>query len=152
MYRKFNLLLLNVYRRICLIHWKLKGVTFGSNLRIHGRVVLIGDPRKLKIGNNVSLNHGVILNSEGGLIIGDNVTISAYSQLHSGALSERDLKQHSYAQILISENVWIASAVIVGLGVEIGSNCRIGANSFVNANLEGGYFYAGTPARKIAKI
>ena len=152
MYRKLNIVLQKIQTCIVKLHWKLLGVEFGKNLRIHGKVKLIGDPRKLRLGSDVSLNHGVILNSEGGITIKNNVTISSYTQIHSGVLSKDSLLKHDYSPVLINSNVWIASGVVVGPGVVIGANCRIGANSFVGSSLESGFLYAGTPAKQKVKL
>lgn len=136
--------------------YKLKflGIQYGKNLQIYGNVKIFGNRCNIKIGDNCSFNEGVILSANGKIIIGNNVTISSYSVLHTGKLNINiwPMKSHRYEDIIIKDNVWIASHCIIGSGVVIGENTIIGANSFVNRDLEGGYFYAGNPVRKICKI
>ncbi|WP_281950364.1 acyltransferase [Nitrosophilus kaiyonis] len=133
---------------------KLFGIQYGKNLQIYGNVKIFGNRCNIKIGNNCSLNEGTILSANGKIIIGDNVVISSYSVLHTGKLKINiwPIKEHIYEDIVIENNVWIASHCIISGGVKIGKNVIIGANSFVNRNLESGYFYAGNPVKKICKI
>lgn len=145
---KYSLIVKNFYKM------KFLGVKYGENLQVFGNVKILGNRCNLKIGNDCSFNEGVILNVSGKIIIGNNVTISSYSVLHTGKLNINiwPKKQHLYEDIVIEDNVWIASHCIISGGVKIGKNVIIGANSFVNKDLESGYLYAGNPVKKIYKI
>ena len=126
----------------------------GKNLQIYGKVKIFGNRCNIKIGDNCSLNEGVILSANGKIIIGNNVTISSYTVLHTGFLDLKQFpkKKHIYKDIVIKDNVWIASHCIIMGGVTINENVVIGANSFVNKDLESGYFYAGNPVKKIRRL
>lgn len=50
------------------------------------------------------------------------------------------------------DNVFIGSQTTILFNVCIGPNVIIGANSLVNKDLEGGYVYAGNPAKKICSF
>jgi len=137
------------YWSLCLI-----GVEKGKNLQLYGRVRIFGNGCNIKIGNNCSLNEGVILSANGKIIIGDNVTISSYTVLHTEYLDLECFprKKHIYKDIVIKDNVWIASHCVIMGGVTINENVVVGANSFVNRDLEADFFYAGTPAKKIRRL
>lgn len=53
--------------------------------------------------------------------------------------------------IIIGNDVWIASNVTILSGVEIGDGAVIGANSLVTRNIEPYSVYAGNPARFVKK-
>ena len=150
-----NRIFLKIYRfNKKLYKLKFFGIKVGENLEVYGNVKIFGNRCNIFIGDNCSFNEGVILSANGKIIIGDNVTISSYTLLHTGFLDLDifPIKQHIYKDIVIGNNVWIASGCIISGGVKIEDNVVIGANSVVLSDLEGGYFYAGSPARKIYKL
>lgn len=51
--------------------------------------------------------------------------------------------------IRIEDNVFVGTNTTILADVHIGSNVIIGAGSLVNKDLEGGYVFAGVPAKKI---
>ena len=69
----------------------------GKNLTINGTIKVIA-PENITIGNNVSLNHGVLLNAHMGKItIGNNVHISPYAILNTAYL---DHESNNYGVIM----------------------------------------------------
>ena len=130
------------------------GIKKGKNLQVYGNVRILGKRDNIIIGNDCSFNEGVILSANEKIKIGNNVTISSYTVLHTGFLdmSQFPKKQHIYKPIIIGNYVWIASHCVISAGVKIGNNIIIGANSFVNKDLEDGWFYAGNPVKKIKRI
>lgn len=113
------------------------GANIGKNVSFFGDVVIVGNPKRLTIGDNTSINHGVILNCGSELIIGKNCHISYYSQLHPIKLNLKSKsRKHIGKKIIVEDNVWIASGVIVCYGVTIGKNSIISANSLVKSDVE----------------
>ena len=53
-----------------------------------------------------------------------------------------------YKELVIKNNCWIGSHVVVLLGVEIAKNCVIAANSVVLNNVNENSLFAGSPAIK----
>lgn len=125
----------------------------GSNIKVWGKIKIEGNPKNIHAGNNLSLNHGTLIEAGDTVLIGDNVTFSSYCQLHTSMLDihNGNLKKHIRGKIEIGNNVWFASNVIISPGVKIGNEIVVGANSFINRDLESGYIYAGSPVRKIKK-
>lgn len=83
--------------------------------------------------------------------IGDNTIIGQDSFL----LGHEIVNNKIYLKkVKIGKNVTIGAQAIISPGCIIEDNVIVGANSFVKKNsvLKKGYFYAGSPAKKIKKI
>lgn len=57
-----------------------------------------------------------------------------------------------YKPVVIGDNVYIGSRVVILPGTIIESNVIVGAGAIVNGRLESGFFYAGVPAKKIKPL
>lgn len=159
MLRSINLVRLieKCYELLMTLYLKILGVEYKGKLKIYGKFLLQGDPKKIVIGRGVQINEGVILNARDKIIIGDNVTISARVQIHTGKLDIGSYnnfikKKHSSASVVIEDNVWIAAGAIISPGVRIGKNSVIGAGSVVTRDIPSNSFAAGVPARVIKKL
>ena len=133
---------------------KILGVKMGKGAKIWGRIRIEGIPQNISFGDNCSINHGVLLEAGDYIHCGNNVTISAYCQIHTSYLGIDDWpnKNHYRKPVIIGNNVWIASCVIIQSGVEICDNVIVGANSVVLRTLREEGFYAGIPAKKIRDL
>ena len=58
----------------------------------------------------------------------------------------------SKGPVIIGNNVWIGSGVIILPNVTIGDNCILGANSVVTKSFEKNSVIAGNPARLIKTL
>lgn len=148
----FDKLLRELYR---LFHPQL----WGHNLQING-IPHIYDIKKLKIGQNVSINAGCVLQCYGGLIIDNNVTISDGAKILTRSLrttnyienaSKRE-RDHMEKEIEIGDGVWIAANAIILPGVVIKKNSIIAAGAVVTNDVDENSIYAGVPAKKIKTI
>lgn len=111
--------------------------------------------QKLKIGSNVSIQYNCYLSCEGGLEIGDNVSIghgtSILSTEHSYSDHNMLIKEQPiiFKATKISDNVWIgANATILG-GVTVGEGAIVGAGSVVTKNVQKNAIVGGVPAKLI---
>ena len=109
--------------------WILKGATVGRNVIIYGKPVVVGPFSNLKIGDNTTINHGVLLNCYSGIEIESDVTLSAYSQIHTSSLDIKNLqnKMHVEKDILIQKGAWVAAAAIILPGSRLGQYSVVGA-------------------------
>ncbi len=144
---------LHIIWRLQLALWRWEGAGIHRSVRIFGRVTLIGDPRRLRIGPDSTLNEGVYLNLRDHLWIGADVHISPYAQLQTGELvSEIVPRIHRSAPIVIEDHAWIASGAIVGSGVRIGRGAVVAAGAIVLSDVPPAVLVAGAPAKVIRRL
>ena len=116
-------------------------VDYGYNIEVgdnffanHNLVVL--DPAKVRIGNNVFIASNVNITTAGHPIDAET--------RNSGI-------EYAYP-VTIGDSVWIGSNVCILPGVTIGSNVVIGAGSLVNKDIPDGVVAVGNPCRVLRKI
>lgn len=153
----FMLYLMN-YPIGCTPWWKLRRCWFKimgvkiCNTSIMNMNQYFINPRKLKIGNQTHINKGCILDSRGGLTIGDNVSISYNVALITG--SHDCYKTNfpgKYLPIRIEDYVWIGANATVLNNVTIGKGAVVSAGSVVTKDVAPYTIVGGVPAKKIAE-
>ena len=123
-------------------------VTIGSESSVWPMAVVRGDVHEISIGKQTSIQDGSVLHvthdgpyTPGGsaLIIGDQVTVGHNVTLHACTIHNR---------VLVG-----MGAVILDKAV-INSDIIIGAGTIVtpNTELESGYLYIGSPAKKLRRL
>ena len=150
---------------------------YGSNLKIHGPIKFSGggelncgddffvrateiDPVKIYIssdadlsfGNQVFLNSRVHISCSSGIKIGTHVDIGDESIIIDNDFHGVGDSPVKDSPIIIEDNVWIATRVIVLKGVTIGEGAVIGAGSVITKSIPPYTFAAGNPARGIKSI
>jgi acetyltransferase-like isoleucine patch superfamily enzyme len=127
------------------------GAKIGKGVKVFGRVVVVGRPANLTIGDGTTLNEGVILELRDTVRIGSGCHISSGTKIHTGYLTrDRDgMLVHEAKPIVIGDNVWLATSVVVGAGTNIASSVTVAANSVVLGPLSEPGLYAGAPSRKV---
>ena len=115
--------------------FNLKNLSIGDNVSIHPMCYLECGEGKIKIGNDVSIAHGV--------------TILSVS--HSYDKKDIPIKEQELitGQTIIEDNVWIGAKSTIVFGRTIKSGCIIGANSIVTKDTESNTIVAGNPAKMI---
>lgn len=109
----------------------------------------------IKLGNEVSLNHGCSLDGgRAGIQIGDQTrianTVKIYAFNHGMSLEQPIYQQASNSQgVVIGKDVWIGAAVCITDGVTIGDYAVVGMGSVVTQNVPDYAIVAGNPARVI---
>ena len=109
----------------------------------------------LILGDNVSIHQMCYIDAEGGVEIGNDVSIahrsSVLSSNHGYKRDDIPIKYQdmTLAKTRINDNIWIGCGCVVLAGVEIGSGTVIGANSTVNKSIPENSIAVGSPARKI---
>jgi len=114
--------------------------------------------RKLSIGKNVSINHNCFLSCDGGLEIGDNVSIAHGTSILTTQHSYDDpvipIKEQTvkFLPVKIGDNVWIGAKVTILAGISIADGTIVGAGAVVTKSItEPDTIVAGVPARLIKK-
>lgn len=152
----------------------------GENVSI-AESVIIHNPEKMSVGNNVRFYHGVyieagnskesfieigdnshfapysILYGEEGLKIGKGVCVAAHVVLATHGQGYKDpdipmyMQSHSGAPIVIEDNVWICANAVITAGVKIGTGSIVGAGAVVTKDVEPYSVVGGVPAHLIRK-
>lgn len=109
----------------------------------------------LKVGKNFNRLIGTIIDPAHCWLIeiGDNVTLAPRVHiLAHDASTKMFLGYTKIGRVRIGSNVFIGAESVVLPNVTIGDNVIIGANSTVTRDLDSGWVYAGSPARKVCTI
>lgn len=131
---------------------KYKTDSFKNGLQLDYPATIIY-PEYLKIGKNCRINRNVYIHAEGGVVLGDNVTISATARIISTSYGTSDWKinsikkEHYNKEIIIGDNSWICAGATILPGVRIGKGVIVAANSVVTKDVLDSYvLVAGSPA------
>jgi virginiamycin A acetyltransferase len=117
----------------------------------------VGGTGNIIIGKNVNINSGTVLYSGNGIKIGDNTLIGPNCSItpvehefkKKNELIRNQGFRKSELEIIIEEDVWIGSNVVILGGAIIRKGSIIGANSLVNRETEAYTINYGTPLKKI---
>lgn len=137
-------------------HYRRRFLYCGKRLIVYGRPRIVYG-KNIRIGNDVNINDGVLLNATGSSIeIGNNVTISADAKVLAATYDKEAFvlcgeRSHIGGNIKIGNNVWICSSAIILPNVHItGEYLIIGAGSVVTKDISDSHaIYAGNPAKRI---
>lgn len=128
--------------------------------RIGKRVVFypgvwVAPGRNLVVGDDVDLALGVLVTTTGGVTIGSRTLVGYGAQILSGNHvvppgRERIFSAgHSFAPVVIGEDVWIGAYSVVLPGVTIGEGSVVAAGSVVTKDVPPFAIAAGVPAKVI---
>jgi acetyltransferase-like isoleucine patch superfamily enzyme len=145
--------ILDLYRRsiraLRIIKAKRQCASYKGKITVGGPTLLT---KNTHLGNNANFN-GLIINGGGRITIGDNfhsgpgcLFISQNHNFDGGAAIPYD-NTYIYKEIVIGDNVWLGSRVIVLGGVTIGEGSIIQAGSCVVSDIPPYAIAGGHPAR-----
>jgi len=142
----------NVARLIRYLALKTLAAECGEVISI-GSLCFFGAPTRLRIGSHVSIHTGCYIEAEGGVTIGNDVSIAH----HTSILSSTHTWQDPHVPIrdqpvvnqptTIADNVWIGAGVRVLGGVTINTGAIVGAGSVVTKDVPANAIVGGIPAR-----
>ena len=112
----------------------------------------VTNPKNIRVGANLAINHGVFLLARSGITIGDNVVLSANCMVIDARLSldphtPASNRDHDAAPITIEDGAWIGAGAIILAGVTIGKNAVVAAGSVVVKDVPPGAIVGGNPAK-----
>lgn len=111
--------------------------------------------RGLVLGDDVDLARGVLITTDGGVMIGDRTLVGYGSMILSSnhripaGRGQIFSSGHKPAMVCIGADVWIGSGVIILPGVIIGEGCVVAAGSIVTKNVPPYSIIAGVPAKLV---
>ena len=137
--------------RYLLLKWVF-GIKFHSEACIHLGVKFFGSGSDSYIGKNTVVNPEVRLDLRGGLLIGENVSISreVFILTLSHNYNEKNFPLVKGA-VEIDDDAWIGIRAMIMPGVKVGKGAVIGSNSVVTKDVPPYAVVAGNPAKIISK-
>lgn len=150
---RFVSIIINAIKKEAYIYIiKYKTDSFKTGLQLDYPATIIY-PEYLKIGENCRINRNVYIHAEGGVVLGNNVTVSATARIISTSYITSDWeinsikKEHYNNEIIIGDNSWICAGATILPGVKIGKGVIVAANSVVTKDVLDDYvLVAGSPA------
>lgn len=131
---------------------KAAALDFGEGTSIYDSAHVFGD---VVVGRNCWIGPFVILDGSGGLVIGDNCSISAGVQIYTHDTVQWAVTggtaKYDYGRTSIGNNCYIGPNSVIAKGVTLGDGVIIGANSLVLTDILPGATAFGNPARVMAR-
>ncbi|MGO8949725.1 MAG: acyltransferase, partial [Ktedonobacterales bacterium] len=108
--------------------------------------------RRVSIGDGTVINQKCLIYTSGGLVIGNNVSISAETALITGTHDIDDPNFPSdYRPIVIDDYAWIGTRAMILQGVTIGQGAVVMAGAVVTRDVEPFAVVGGVPARQVTE-
>lgn len=140
-------------------------IQVGSDCRLSAAMTISGRPSskdpQLTIGNNVGIGWQTTIAVGSKVVLGDNVRIAGRAFLagypghpldaraRAQGLPDQD---EQVGDIVLEQDVWLGTGVMVMAGVTIGAGTVVAAGSIVTHNLPAGVLAAGVPARVLRPL
>lgn len=107
----------------------------------------------ITIGDYVKIGGGCTLGAMSSIKIGNNVTISKNVTIETAGLDTTTPLpyKHKSKSIIVEDNVWIASNVIILGGVTVGKNSIIGAGVVLTKSVKANSIIVGAKIRDLTK-
>ena len=121
----------------------------GSMVR-QGVHIIMGN--RMKIGNHVSIMYNFVCMSRGGVVIEDDVSIAANTQILTNNHDEQEHRILLCKPVVIRRNAWIGAGATILPGVTIGENAIVGAAAVVTKDVPDNAIVVGNPARVIRTV
>ena len=106
-------------------------------------------PDNIEVGDNVFLNRGTFLDSKGGVVIGNSVTLTEGVTIFTHSHEEHDHALRKYATVTIEDYAKVYSNSTILPGVTVGKQGIVAACSLVSENVKENTLVAGVPAKPI---
>lgn len=112
----------------------------------------------ITIGERCFINKNTMVVAHGNITIGKNTlvadSVSIFDHDHATSDPSKELSEQGYIiePIIVGENVWIGSHVVICRGVHIGDRAVVGACAMVNKDLPSMTLSCGVPAKVVKRI
>ena len=136
-----------------------------AGIKINGKCMIVSPVNIRPIGGakNIEIGRGTFINSDvrfgvpdGNVVIGNNVLIGARVSFetvsHSIEYTPGKMRTRTTGSIVVGDDVWIGSGVIIIQGVSIGRGAIIAAGSVVTKDVDANTIVGGVPAKFIKDV
>jgi acetyltransferase-like isoleucine patch superfamily enzyme len=103
----------------------------------------------MDVGDNFVVHRHVLLDDRGGILVGNNVSVSDYANIYSHTHSIVDQKDVTDAVTILEDNVRITYHATVLAGVRVACNGMVGALAVATKDVRPYHVYVGIPAKSI---
>jgi len=103
----------------------------------------------IEAGDNVVVHRHVLLDDRGGIVMGNNVSISDYANIYSHTHSIVDQKDVTDAVTVLDDGVRITYHATVLAGVHVAEQGMVGAMAVATKDVRGYHVYVGIPAKSV---
>ena len=109
--------------------------------------ITVVHPDRVKIGKNVTVMNNALFMAAGGIEIGDNSMLAAYSKVISNDHDPYDLATITCLPVKIGKYVWVGAGATILKGVTVGDHAIIGGGSIVTKDVPPYAVVVGSPAK-----
>src|SRR5690349_21960653 len=103
----------------------------------------------IEAGDNVVVHRHVLLDDRGGIVMGNNVSISDYANIYSHTHSIVDQRDVTDAVTTLEDGVRITYHATVLAGVRVAAQGMVGAMAVATKDVRGYHVYVGIPAKSV---
>ncbi|HJU90865.1 MAG TPA: acyltransferase [Gemmatimonadaceae bacterium] len=103
----------------------------------------------IEAGDNLVVHRHVLLDDRGGIVIGNNVSISDYANIYSHTHSIVEQKDVTNAVTTLEDGVRITYHATVLAGVRVGTNSMVGAVAVATKDVRPYHVNVGIPAKTV---
>ena len=103
----------------------------------------------MEVGDNVVVHRHVLLDDRGGIVLGNNVSISDYANIYSHTHSIVEQKEVTNAITRLDDNVRITYHATVLAGVHVHEHGMVGAMAVATKDVRAYHVYVGIPAKSV---
>jgi galactoside O-acetyltransferase len=103
----------------------------------------------MEVGDNCVVHRHVLLDDRGGIVMGNNVSISDYANIYSHTHSIVEQKDVTNAVTVLEDGVRITYHATVLAGVRVGVQGMVGANAVATKDVEPYHVNVGIPAKTV---
>jgi acetyltransferase-like isoleucine patch superfamily enzyme len=103
----------------------------------------------MEVGDNVVVHRHVLLDDRGGIVLGNNVSISDYANIYSHTHSIVEQRDVTNATTVLEDGVRITYHATVLAGVHVGEQGMVGAMAVATKDVRGYHVYVGIPAKSV---
>jgi acetyltransferase-like isoleucine patch superfamily enzyme len=103
----------------------------------------------LEVGNNVVVHRHVLLDDRGGIVLGNNVSISDYANIYSHTHSIVEQRDVTNAVTVLGDGVRVTYHATVLAGVHVGEQGMVGAVAVATKDVRPYHVYVGIPAKSV---
>jgi acetyltransferase-like isoleucine patch superfamily enzyme len=103
----------------------------------------------IEAGDNLVVHRHVLLDDRGGIVLGNNVSISDYANIYSHTHSIVEQREVTNAVTRLDDNVRITYHATVLAGVHVHENSMVGAMAVATKDVRAYHVYVGIPAKSV---